>query len=49
MRFVIVLSCSREAVKIFSNEGKESRSCFEIVGPIPGNPSKINCFCCLSD
>jgi len=42
---VISLSCSFVALKILSRDLNSLMSCFAVVGPIPGNPSRMNCFC----
>jgi len=41
----ICLSCSSVALKIVWSVGNCSKRCCAATGPIPGNPSKINCFC----
>jgi len=36
-------------LNIFLRFGNSSSKFFEIVGPTPGNPSRINCFCSSGD
>jgi len=46
---VISLSCSFDALNICWREENSLMSCFDVVGPIPGKPSRINCFLSFSD
>ena len=39
------LSCSSVVLKIVWRVGKASKSFCEAMGPIPGKPSSMNCFC----
>ena len=41
----IGLSCSSVVLKISFNVGNLSRRFIAAAGPIPGKPSRINCFC----
>jgi len=42
---LIFSSCSCVELKIDWRVGKLSRSCWAAAGPIPGKPSRMNCFC----
>jgi len=46
---VISLSCSFDALKICWRDESSLMSCFDVVGPMPGKPSRMNCFCSVMD
>ena len=46
---VINLSCSVLALKICWREESSLISCFDVFGPMPGKPSRMNCFCSVMD
>jgi len=46
LNFGICFNSSSDALNILFRVLNFSRSCLARVGPIPGNPSRINCFCC---
>ena len=46
---VINLSCSFEAAKISWRDESSLMSCFDVLGPMPGKPSRMNCFCSVID
>ena len=46
---VISLSCSFEALKICWRDWNSLISCFDVVGPMPGKPSRMNCFLSFCD
>ena len=46
---VISLSCSVLALKICWSDESSLISCFDVVGPIPGKPSRMNCFLSFCD
>ena len=39
------MSSSFVVLKIFWRDLNSLMSCFAVAGPIPGNPSRMNCFC----
>jgi len=42
----IFSNCSSVALNIFCREPNSCSSFFAVVGPVPGKPSSMNCFCC---
>ena len=46
---VISLSCSVLALKICWRDDNSLMRFFDVFGPMPGNPSRMNCFCSVID
>ena len=47
--FAICLSCFSDVLNIPWRDEKFLRRDFAATGPIPGNPSRMNCFCSSVD